>query len=75
MALTDTGIKRAKTKEKPYGMRDGGGLFLGITPPGGRLWRWKYRHQAKEKLMSLGKYQMLQGTIFTYTVFLKNTPL
>jgi integrase len=56
MALTDTEIKRAKTKGKAYGMRDGGGLYLWITPPGGRLWRWKYRYQAKEKLMSLGKY-------------------
>ena len=27
-----------------------------ITPAGGKLWRWKYRHEGKEKLMSFGQY-------------------
>jgi hypothetical protein len=33
-------------------MRDGSGLYLWITPAGGRLWRWAYRYQGKEKLMT-----------------------
>ena len=37
-------------------MSDGGGLFLWVTPAGGKLWRWKYRHEGHEKLMSFGKY-------------------
>jgi integrase len=37
-------------------MSDGGGLFLWITPAGGKLWRWKYRFDGKEKLMAFGKY-------------------
>lgn len=37
-------------------MSDGGGLYLWITPAGGKLWRWSYRYEGKEKLMSLGKY-------------------
>jgi integrase len=37
-------------------MGDGGGLYLWVTPAGGRLWRWSYRFEGKEKLMSLGKY-------------------
>jgi hypothetical protein len=37
MALTDTEIKRAKTKGKAYGIRDGGGLYLWITPPGWKI--------------------------------------
>ena len=37
-------------------MPDGGGLFLWITPAGGKLWRWKYRFDGKEKLMAFGKY-------------------
>ena len=44
MALTDTEIKRAKGTEEPYRLPDAGGLFLWVTPPGGKLWRWKYRH-------------------------------
>src|ERR1017187_8858415 len=54
--LTDTEIKKAKAQDKAYRMSDGGGLFLWVTPAGGKLWRWKYRHDGAEKLMSFGKY-------------------
>ena len=60
MALTDTEIKKAKAKEKAYSLNDGGGLYLWITPAGGKLWRWAYRFDGKEKLMSLGKYPMFR---------------
>jgi integrase len=56
MALTDLEVRRVKAKEKPYKLGDGGGLFLWVTPSGGKLWRWTYRHQGKQKLMTLGKY-------------------
>jgi integrase len=59
MALTDTEIKRAKSREKSYSMRDSGGLHLEVTPAGGKLWRWKYRFAGKEKLMALGKYPQI----------------
>jgi hypothetical protein len=55
MAITDTEIKRAKPEQKPYSMSDSGGLHLVISPAGGKLWRWKYRFEGKEKLMALGK--------------------
>jgi hypothetical protein len=56
MALTDMEIRKAKAKEKAYCLNDRGGLYLWITPAGGKLWRWAYRFDRKEKLMSLGKY-------------------
>lgn len=56
MALTDTEIKRLKASEKIYSLSDAGGLRLQISPAGGKLWRWKYRFEGKEKLMALGKY-------------------
>src|ERR1700729_88613 len=56
MALSDTAIKRAKTSEKAYSLSDGEGLYLWVTPAGGKLWRWGYRFDRKEKLMSFGKY-------------------
>jgi hypothetical protein len=28
---------------------DGGGLYLEVSPAGGKLWRWKYRFQGREK--------------------------
>jgi integrase len=37
-------------------MSDGGSLFLWVTPAGGKLWRWAYTHEGKEKLMTFGKY-------------------
>lgn len=57
MALSDTAIRQtAKPKDKPYKLADGGGLFLYVSPKGSRLWRWKYRYEGKEKLMSFGAY-------------------
>jgi integrase len=56
VALTDTEIRKAKARGKPYRMSDGGGLYLFVTVPGGKLWRWKYRFEGREKLMSFGSY-------------------
>lgn len=55
--LTALQIKNAKPEEKPYKLYDGGGLFLLVTPAGGKLWRLKYRQQnGKEGLLSFGAY-------------------
>ncbi len=54
--LTDSAIKAAKPKEKPYKLADGQGLYLEITPNGSKLWRLKYRHSDKEKRLALGAY-------------------
>jgi len=56
MSLTDTGIRRAKIIDKPYKMFDSRGLFLLVTPNGGKWWRFRYRFEGKEKLISLGTY-------------------
>lgn len=56
MALTDSAIRTAKPQEKPYKLSDSGGLFLLVTPKGGKWWRLKYRADGKEKLISLGTY-------------------
>lgn len=56
MALTDTSIRNAKPKDKPYKLYDERGLFLQVTPSGGKWWRFKYRLGDKEKLLSLGTY-------------------
>lgn len=56
MALTDTSIRSAKPQDKPAKLFDGGGLFLLVTPNGGKWWRLKYRFGGKEKLLSLGVY-------------------
>jgi integrase len=56
MALTDVEIKRVKAKDKAYRMSDSGGMYLWVTPAGGKLWRWAYVYERKEKLMSFGRY-------------------
>ncbi|MFN9122112.1 MAG: Arm DNA-binding domain-containing protein [bacterium] len=38
-SLTDTAIKNAKPGTKPVKLSDGSGLFLLLTPEGGRRWR------------------------------------
>jgi len=55
MPLTDTKIRKAKPGDKPHKLADGGGLYLLITKAG-KYWRWKYRHQGKERVMALGVY-------------------
>ncbi|MFP5431454.1 MAG: Arm DNA-binding domain-containing protein, partial [Gammaproteobacteria bacterium] len=56
MALTDTAVRTAKPKDKPYKKGDAGGLFLLVKPTGGKLWRLKYRIDGREKLLALGSY-------------------
>jgi Arm DNA-binding domain len=31
-------------------------MYLWVTPTGGRSWRWTYRFDGKQKLMTLGPY-------------------
>jgi integrase len=57
MALTDKTVRNAKPSTKPQKLFDGGGLFLLVTPAGGKLWRLKYRYDGKEKLLALGAYE------------------
>lgn len=56
MPLSDTVIKSAKPKDKPYKLADSGGMYLEIAPRGGKWWRLKYRSAGKEKRISLGTY-------------------
>jgi len=56
MPLTNTAVKNAKPGAKPIKLFDERGLFLIVTPSGGKWWRLKYRFDDKEKLLSLGIY-------------------
>ena len=54
--LSDTEIRKVKPEKFAFQLTDGRGLFLWITPTGGKLWRWKYRYQGIQKVVSYGKY-------------------
>jgi len=55
--LTDIAVRNAKpdaTKQKT--LFDGKGLFLLISPKGGKWWRFKYQFQGNTKMLSFGTY-------------------
>jgi len=53
--LSEAKIRASKPKERPYKVFDERGLFMLVTPTGGRLWRFRYRHRGVEKLLALGQ--------------------
>ena len=57
MALTDSAIRALKPRDRDYKVSDEKGLYLQVTPAGGKLWRVKFRTAAGlEKKLSLGAY-------------------
>ena len=54
--LSELRISKAKPKANAYKLADGDGMYLEITPAGGKWWRLKYRVDGKEKRISLGVY-------------------
>jgi integrase len=56
MPLNDLKVRNAKPKDKFYKLADSEGLYLHVTEKGGKLWRFRYRFEGKEKLLALGKY-------------------
>lgn len=56
MALTDVSIRTAKPGPKDYKLADAGGLYVLVTPAGGKLWRLKFRVDGKERKLAIGRY-------------------
>jgi integrase len=54
--LTEGRLRGAKPKGSPYKLRDGGGLYLLVTPSGAKQWRLRYRVGGRESMVSLGTY-------------------
>ena len=59
--LTDTLIKNTKPAAKPIKLTDGAGLYLEVTPSGGRHWRYRFRLAGKESLFAIGEYPEVKG--------------
>jgi integrase len=56
LPLSEIKVRTAKSQEDEYKIFDGGGLFLLVTPAGGKLWNFKYRFDRKEKKLAFGPY-------------------
>lgn len=55
--LTDTQVKKAKPKDKPYKLADGGGMYIEVMPTGSKLWRMKFKQASgKESRLAFGSY-------------------
>ena len=54
-ALKALAVAKAKPKDKPYKLTDGGGLYL-LVKEAGKYWRYDYRHLGKRKTLALGVF-------------------
>jgi integrase len=54
--LTDTRVRTIKAGKKTNKLTDGRGLYLEVTPSGGKLWRYRYRLEGKENIFAIGEY-------------------
>lgn len=54
--LTDAQIRKIKPLEKKKRYSDEKGLYLEVTPAGGKFWRLKYRFNARESTLTIGSY-------------------
>lgn len=57
--LTDTKVRTAKPRPKSYKLADSNRLYLLVTPSGGKLWRWNYSYDGKQKSMAFGAYPIV----------------
>ncbi|MXO63758.1 tyrosine-type recombinase/integrase [Qipengyuania oceanensis] len=57
--LTDKAVRAAAAREKAYKLADSRGLHLHIAVSGHKSWRYKYRFDKKERLLTLGAYPEL----------------
>jgi integrase len=56
MPLTDIALRHARPRERVYRLNDGRGLVLLIQPNGSKWWRFRYRWQGVEQMLSMGTY-------------------
>ena len=54
MALSVVAIKAAENRDKAYKLSDRDGLYLLVTPTGGRYWRMNYRYLGRQKTLAFG---------------------
>ena len=54
--LTDHKVRAAKPRPKSFKLADTGRMFLLVTPSGGKLWRWNYTFDGKNKTMAFGAW-------------------
>ena len=56
MGMSNTQIKNAKPKDKPYKLSDQGCLYLFVKPSGSKSWRYDYKLNDKRQTHTIGTY-------------------
>jgi integrase len=59
MPLTKIECDKAQSRDKPYKLADGAGMYLEVMPNGSKYWRYKYRWQGKERRLALGVFPLI----------------
>lgn len=54
--LTDLKVRTFKPDARAYKRADHGGLYIEVLTTGSKVWRIKYRHDGKEKRLTVGSY-------------------
>lgn len=54
--LREATIRQAEPRLKSYKISDSGGLYVSIQPDGSKLWRFKYRYEGVENILSFGPH-------------------
>ena len=57
--LTDRAVRAAAPRDKAYKLSDSNGLFLHVSPKNHKSWRFKFRYDGKEQLLTLGTYPVV----------------
>lgn len=58
MAITERELAALQPRTKPYRVADGQSLYIEVAPSGSKLYRLRYRHSGKEKMLALGHWPM-----------------
>ena len=56
MSLTNTKVKTAKPKDKPYKLTDGRGMYLLVNTTGSKYWQYRFRINGKQGTYQIGTY-------------------
>lgn len=56
MPLTDIQVRNTKPGKNVVRLKDDRGLYLEVSPSGGKWWRLRYWFNGKENRLSLGTY-------------------
>lgn len=60
--LTDAKVRATRPRNKAYKLTDSNRLVLLVTPSGGKLWRWSYDFDGRQKGMAFGRYPIISLT-------------